>query len=105
METTDLILIQQVCKHHKVEFSFIDSLKELGLVQMVVIEDCEYVPQEQLKDVEKMIRFYSELNINIEGIDVIYHLLKRIEKLEKELLSAENKLREFNIEFKNHKDF
>lgn len=98
METTDLILIQQVCEHHQVEFAFIDSLKELGLVQVVVIEDCEYLPTEQLKDVEKMIRFYRELNINIEGIDAIYHLLKRIENLELELLQAKNKLRAFNIE-------
>jgi len=98
MKTTDLILIQQVCKHHQVEFSFIHSLQELGLVEVVVFEDCEYLPQNQLKDVEKMIRFYRELNINIEGIDAIYHLLKRIENLEIELLNAKNKLMAFNIE-------
>lgn len=98
MKTTDLILIEQVCEHHQVEFAFIDSLRELGLVQVVVIEDCEYIPQKQLKDVEKMIRFYRELNINIEGIDAIHHLLKRIENLEQELLNAKNKLREFKVE-------
>ena len=101
MKTTDLILIQQVCDHHQVEFAFIDSLNELGLLQIVVIEDCQYIPQNQLKDVEKMIRFYRELNINIEGIDAIYHLLKRIENLEQELLNANNKLREFNLEFQS----
>jgi len=98
MKIPDLILIQQVCDHHQVEFAFIDSLRELELLQVVVVEDCEYLPQNQLKDLEKMIRFYRELNINIEGIDAIYHLLKRIENLEKELLNASNKLRAFNIE-------
>jgi hypothetical protein len=97
MKTTDLILIQQVCEHHQVEFAFIYRLQELGLVEVVVFEDCEYVSQNQLKDIEKMIRIHNELNINLEGIDVIFHLLQRIENLEQELLYAKNKLREFNI--------
>ncbi len=97
MKTTDLILLQQLCECHQVELSFIHSLEELGLVEVVVIENDKYLAQNQLKDVEKMIRFHSELNINLEGIDAIYHLLNKIELLEQELLNAKNKLREFNV--------
>ena len=54
MSKTDIILIEHICKHHQVEFSFINSLKEMGLLQVLVLEDGEYVQQHQLKDIEKM---------------------------------------------------
>ena len=94
MSKTDIILIEHICKHHQVEFSFINSLKEMGLLQVLVLEDGEYVQQHQLKDIEKMIRIHYEL----EGIDVIFHLLNRIENLELELLTVKNKLQAFDIE-------
>lgn len=98
MKTTDLILLQQVCKHHEIELNFIYSLKELNLIEVVVFDGCEYVLENQLKEIEKMIRFHRELNINIQGIDAIYILLEQIKNLESELAKAHNKLREFNIE-------
>jgi len=98
MSKTDIILIEHICKHHQVEFSFINSLKEMGLLQVLVLEDGEYVQQHQLKDIEKMIRIHFELNINLEGIDAIFHLLNRIENLELELLTVKNKLQAFDIE-------
>ena len=39
-----------------------------------------------------MMRFHYDLNINLEGIDVIARLLKRIEDLQHELRHARNKL-------------
>ncbi|MBK6338750.1 MAG: hypothetical protein IPN93_15995 [Bacteroidetes bacterium] len=45
-----------------------------------------------------MIRIHYELNINLEGIDAIFHLLNRIENLELELLTVKNKLQAFDIE-------
>ena len=80
MSKTDIILIEHICKHHQVEFSFINSLKEMGLLQVLVLEDGEYVQQHQLKDIEKMIRIHYELNIKLE------------------LLTVKNKLQAFDIE-------
>ena len=93
METNDLILVTQFCSHQEVEVSFIDALHEFGLIEVVVAADHKYLPQNQLGDVEKMIRLHYELDINLEGIDVIANLLNRITDLQTELLAAKNKLK------------
>ena len=100
MATTELILIQQICTYHEIEFSFIHDLNELGLIEIQSIEDEKYIHENQLKDVEKIIRMHRELNINLEGIDAIYNLQQRINQLEQELMQTKNKLKAFNIETK-----
>ena len=100
MATTEMILIQQICTYHDIEFTFIHKLNELGLIEIYTVEDYKYIHEEQLKDVEKMIRMHRELNINIEGIDAIYNLQQRIDQLEQELMQTKNKLKAFNIETK-----
>lgn len=92
METKNLILIEQLCSHHNIEVSFVNSLHEFGLIEIVVIEDNKYLSHEQLKDIEKMMRFHYELEINMEGIDAISNLLLKIDNLQQELTDAKNKL-------------
>ena len=95
METANLILVEQFCIHWDVDISFISSLHDFGLIEIIVLDDKKYIPNEQLKNVEKMIRFHYELNINMEGIDVISNLLDQIHDLQQELLSTKNKLNLF----------
>lgn len=92
METENLILIEEICSHHEVEISFVHALREYGLIEVVEVADHQYLSNEQLKDFEKIMRLHYELNINLEGIDAIAHLLERIEYLQQELLDARNKL-------------
>ena len=95
MENNDLIQLTQFCKLHNIDTAFIFALQEYELVEIVVIENHPYLPQEQLPEVEKMLRLHYELNINLEGIDAIATLLKRISTLEQELIATKNKLRVF----------
>ncbi len=96
METKNLILIEQLCSHHNIEVSFVNSLHEFGLIEIVVIEDNKYLSHEQLVDIEKMMRLHYELEINMEGIDAISNLLLRIDNLQQELTAAKNKLKLFD---------
>jgi hypothetical protein len=93
METNNLILIEQLCIHHNIEFSFINTLQEFGLIEVIIIEDNKYIANEKIKDIEKMMRLHFELDINMEGIDAISNLLLQIDNLQKELISTKNKLR------------
>ena len=93
METSNLILIEQFCSNCDVEFSFITSLNDHGLIEIIVLEDKHYISPEQLKSIERAIRFHDELNINMEGIDAIFNLLKQIDDLQQELTSTKNKLK------------
>ena len=98
METDNLISVQQFCIHHNVEFAFINSLNEYGLIEVTTVEETQYIYKVQLKDLEKMIRMHYELDINIEGIDAISHLLNRVDDLHTELTSLKNKLRLYENE-------
>ncbi|MEJ5995303.1 chaperone modulator CbpM [Pedobacter sp. Du54] len=95
METNNLIQIEHFCVNCDVEVSFINSLNEYGLIDVIILEEKKYISHEQLKDVEKAIRFYYELNINMEGIDVIFNLLKQISVLQQELKTATDRINLF----------
>lgn len=92
MEIKNLILIEHLSSHHNIEVSFINSLHEFGLIEVIIIEDNKYLAHEQLKDLEKLMRLHFELDINMEGIDVISNLLLQIDNLKKELIATQNKL-------------
>jgi len=93
MGTEHLILIEHFCTNHEIEISVIDAFHDYGLIEILVVDDRRYLSPEQLPEAEKLIRLHLELNINLEGIDVISNLLQRIDGLEQELKTAQNKLR------------
>jgi len=93
MEPENLIPVHEFCASHEIEFSFISSLNEFGLIEVKLIQETIYIYKEQIKDLEKMIRLHYELDINIEGIDAISHLLQRVDNLHEELNALKNRLR------------
>ncbi len=92
MSTENFISLNQLSSHYKVEFSFFNELSESGLIKISTIEQSQYVHIDNLKVLEKIIRIHHELDINIEGIDTVLNLLKRIEDLQNEINSARNRL-------------
>ncbi|SNR32324.1 chaperone modulator CbpM [Lutibacter flavus] len=92
MATQELILIDTLCTHYQVEVSFFDALDTMGLIEIQVIEQTKYIPQDIISDLERMIRIHNELNVNIEGIDVVFNLLKKMETMQKELNTIKNRL-------------
>lgn len=93
MKLENLIPLNQLCTYYKVEMSFFTNLNEFGLIEIKTIEQAYYVHKDKASDIEKIIRLHDELEINLEGIDTILNLLKKIEALQAELITAKNKLR------------
>ena len=93
MEVTDLISIKTFCTHYDVPDTFIDALQEYELIEIVVSDNVSYIKTTQINEVEKMIRLHFELNINLEGLDAVYNLLQRLESLQNEVTTLNNKLR------------
>jgi len=92
MKSDKLIPVDQFCKLYEIEFSFVTALEEHGLIEMISMEQVRYLDIKHLRSIEKMIRLHHDLDINPEGIDVVFHLLDRIEKLETELTNLRNQL-------------
>lgn len=88
----NLIAITTLCSHYEIEFSFIDALHKTGLIQIEIIKQDQFIHQDQIGDLEKMIRLHQELNVNIEGIDVVFNLLEKEKEMREELNALKNRL-------------
>jgi chaperone modulatory protein CbpM len=93
MKSEKLIPVKQLCSHYQVEMSFFSSLQKIGLVEMTNIKRTWYIHQNKIIAIEKVLRLHHELEVNMEGIDVIFNLLHRLEQKENELSMLKNRLR------------
>jgi chaperone modulatory protein CbpM len=93
MHMENLIPANVFCANHNIEISFISSLQETGLINITYIEEAGYIPESQLQQLEKIVRLYYELDINLEGIETITHLLQRVNLLQEEITVLKNRLR------------
>ncbi|MBP6659579.1 MAG: chaperone modulator CbpM [Chitinophagales bacterium] len=93
MSTKNFIPLDELCSHYQVEMSFFSDLHEIGLIEVVTIKKTLYIHQDKITDVEKIVRLYHELEINMVGIDVVLNLLEKLSSKETEISSLKNKLR------------
>jgi hypothetical protein len=93
MRTDNLILLKTVSSHYQLELSFFTHLHDLGLIEIKVMEQSRYIHENQMHNLERMIRMHHDLEVNPEGIDVVFNLLQKIERLQKDLNTTKNRLR------------
>lgn len=92
MNQEELISAQELCDLYKVEYNFVRSLSESGLIEIITIEKREYVHCEKMTEFEKWRRLHYDLDINLEGIEAVQHLLQKIKKLQKANRHLRNRL-------------
>lgn len=92
MNTKKFISIKQFCECYSVPESFINSLHDYELIEIVTIKEIQHVNITQINAIEKLITFHYDLNINIEGIHAISNLLNTIDSLQSELKELKNRL-------------
>ena len=98
METEELIPILEFARHYSIEVSFIDSLREVGLIDIITVGDTQYIHEDRISDMERMIRLHYGLEINLEGVDAVSRLLERIDLLQQEIVALKNRLRLYETE-------
>jgi chaperone modulatory protein CbpM len=97
MKTVNLITASDFCSYHNIEYTFIKSLQEAGLVEITVINETTFIPKTELQKLEKLINLY-QLDINVAGIEAITYLLDRVEKMQEDMRGLKNKLRLYEDE-------
>ncbi|MDE3185599.1 MAG: chaperone modulator CbpM [Bacteroidota bacterium] len=90
MQKDELIPAEDFCIYHNIEYSFISSLEDSGLISVTSVEQSTYIPAEELQKLEKFVRLHYDLDINIAGIETINHLLERIEEMQREILQLKS---------------
>lgn len=93
MQKEDWIPATAFCSSHNIEISFVRSLQESGLVEMTTIREEAFIPAAHLQELEKIIRLHYDMDINLEGIETITHLLQQIHAMQAEIASLKNQLR------------
>lgn len=94
-----LITITEYCSIYEVEPEFIIKLESENLIEIQVIEDEQWIDNSQLKKLEQYIRWYYDLSINVEGIDVIQNLLDRIDNMQKEIDCLKERIKLIDEDF------
>lgn len=88
-----MIPADEFCTSHNIEISFISSLHEAGLIEITTVKETDYIYESQLNDLEKIVRLYYDLDINLEGIETVINLLQRISDMQDEITLLRNRLR------------
>src|SRR5438105_497423 len=95
MQNEQWISEEEICIHYNIEYSFINSLYQAGLIEYSVVEEKRFIATDHLEDLEKFVRFHYDLDINIEGIEVIARLLQKLKNMQKELQLLKNSANQY----------
>lgn len=85
MEQEKSISIEECCVYYNIEISFVQKLNEHGLIELSQLDTALHITFEQLSDLEKYMHLHYELEINMEGLETIKHLLDRVNELQQEV--------------------
>ena len=79
-------------KIYEVEESFIASLHEVGLIRVIDQDEERFIEYDDLSELEQFIRWHYEMDINVEGIDALRHMLERVRSLQSEITQLRHEL-------------
>lgn len=92
MTPNHLISVREFCVYSQVEIRFVAQLQERGLIEIIIVEQTEYVPYEQLPRLEKFVRLHQDLAIHPDDLDVVNDLTERLEAMQQEMAILRNRL-------------
>ncbi|MFD2289008.1 hypothetical protein GJU39_13065 [Pedobacter petrophilus] len=83
----NLIAVSDICTYHHLEIDFIQSLEEFGLIKTTTQKQSSFLSSDELSKLERYVRLAKDLDINLEGLHAIAHLLTQVETMQKEINS------------------
>lgn len=89
---TELITITEYCYKYDIEPSFIISLEDSGIISLTIVDSEKYIHIQQFGELDKYIHLHYDLQINIEGIDAIRHLLQKVDDMQQEIQELKSQL-------------
>ncbi len=92
MENDELIRMESFCMVYEVEPAFLHMLEESGLVEIVHIQEEEFITANALEQLDRFMRLHHDLDINAGGLEAIAHLLQKISSLQEEICRLKNRL-------------
>ena len=98
MSTEHLIAVEVFATHQGLETTLVHALHDRGLIQITVVKEQHFLEPEQLSRIEQLARLHYDLEINLEGLEAISHLLDRMDTADREARSLRERLRLYEPE-------
>ena len=81
---TERISREELVKIYNIEISFFNSLEESGLLRTDTENEVKYLHYEELPVFERLANWHYDLEVNLPGLEIIHHLLEKLEMLKNE---------------------
>lgn len=93
MNAPTYIPLETLCLHYQIEVAFVDRLQELQLIEVHTIDETVCVHEDQLTDLERILRLRHDLGLEPDSLDIVLHLLQKVEHLQEEVGRLRSRLR------------
>ena len=77
------ILYEECVRLYKVDISFLEALEESELLHPEKENNIKYIIYEELSQLERFMNWHYDLDVNLPGIEVMHHLLEKVETLQR----------------------
>jgi hypothetical protein len=92
------IAIEEFCTHHGVQVRLVQEFADFGLVHLQEEAQQAFVPEAEIEKLERLLRLYSELGINKEGLEIILNMRDQLLNLNSELETIRYRLQQLEKE-------
>ncbi len=75
------INIEVFCRFHGVDRAQVFEIAEMGLVHL----DQQLIPEDEVETLERCLRLTNDLGVNVQALDIILQMRKRMEEMRAEL--------------------
>ncbi|MGY3054703.1 chaperone modulatory protein CbpM [Pedobacter sp. UYEF25] len=87
-----LIAIADICLYEEIEINFVHALADFGLITTIVVKKTAFLDADELPKLTRFQHLYKDLDINLEGLHAVAHLLNQLEDVQSRVISLENEL-------------
>ncbi len=84
-EFRQYISVEKLCNVYHISLDEVLIMEEHELIEVTYVEEKMLLDMDEIAKLERYMRLYSDLGVNIQGLAVINDLLDEVERLNKEL--------------------
>ncbi|WP_028296391.1 chaperone modulator CbpM [Olivibacter sitiensis] len=89
---TELILLREYCTRCEVDPTFVQVLEDEDMIEVTLISGERYISEDQLDMLSRFVNWHYDLDINVEGIDAMRHLMEKMQRMQERIYELEAKL-------------
>ena len=84
MLNNEFVPAELFCNTYNINVAVVKSWQKIGLVELVELDEKSYIPHDQLRKMEQLLRLHFDLDIQLEDVDVVFNLIEKVKELQNE---------------------